>query len=112
MIDFFLFYQNEKYFELMADVRECNFRTGRILGKHFPEALVHTVHRTRACSTRPMDSMDLCFRKTLPWNSTRAEVAFSNSCHSLRNISHIYKKRRKNLPNSCGLLFRNVIPAQ
>ena len=35
----------------MATDRECNFRTGRILGKHFPEALVHTVHRTSAVGT-------------------------------------------------------------
>ena len=61
----------------MAAVRECNFRTGRILGKHFPEALVHTVQRTRACGTRPMDSMDLCFRKTLSQNSSRAEIRHS-----------------------------------
>ena len=67
-------HQNEKNFERMADVRECNFRTGRILGQHFPEALVHTVHRTRAYGTRPMDSMDLCFRKTLSQNSPRAEI--------------------------------------
>ena len=37
-----------------------DFRTGRILGKHFPEAQVHTVHRTSAVGTSPMDSMDEC----------------------------------------------------
>ena len=68
----------------MSNFREMSdFRSGIILGKHFPEALVHTVHRTSACGTRPMDSMDLCFRKTLSQNSPRAEVAFSNSCHLL-----------------------------
>ena len=46
---FLLFYKYLRIiFEQMAAVRECNFRTGRIPGKHFPEALVHTVHRTSA----------------------------------------------------------------
>ena len=61
-----------------------DFRTGRILGKRFPEAQVHTVHRTSAAGTSPMDSMDECFRKMLSQNSPRAEVAFSISCHSLK----------------------------
>ena len=61
-----------------------DFRTERILGKRFPEALVHTVHRTRAFGTRPLDSMDLCFRKMLSQNSPRAEVAFSNT--AIRSI--------------------------
>ena len=60
-----------------------DFRTGRILGKRFPEAQVHTVHRTSAAGTSPMDSMDECFRKMLSQNSPRAEVAFSNSCNLL-----------------------------
>ena len=60
-----------------------DFRTGRILGKHFPEAQVHTVQRTSAEGTSPVDSMDECFRKKLSQNSPRTEVAFSNSCHSL-----------------------------
>ena len=54
-----------------------DFSTGRILGKRFPEAQVHTVHRTSAAGTSPMDSMDECFRKTLSHNSARAEIAFS-----------------------------------
>ena len=32
----------------MAADRECNFSTGGILGKRFPEAQVHTVNRTSA----------------------------------------------------------------
>ena len=80
----------------MADVRECNFRTGRILGKRFPEAQVHTVHRTSAAGTSPKDSMDECFRKTLSQHSPRAEVAFSNICHSLK-VFLILIKKKKNL---------------
>ena len=79
----------------MAAVRECNFRTGRILGKRFPEAQVHTVHRTSAAGTSPMDSMDECFRKMLSQNSPRAEVAFSNSCHSLKIFLVFIKKKKK-----------------
>ena len=84
----------------MAAVRECNFRTGGILGKHFPEALVHTVHRTSAAGTSPMDSMDEGFRKMLSQNSPRAEVAFSISCHSLNmKICKVYEicKHHENL---------------
>ena len=74
----------------MATDRECNFRTGRILGKRFPEALVHTVHRTRACGTRPMDSMDLCFRKTLSDNSTHAEIRhFKQDAALLKLVGHV-----------------------
>ena len=54
-----------------------DFSTGEISGKGFPDAQVHTVHRTSAVGTSPMDSMDECFRKTLSQNSPRAEVAFS-----------------------------------
>ena len=54
-----------------------DFSMGRIPGKRFPEAQVHTVHRTSAVGTSPMDSMDECFRKMLSQNSPRAEVAFS-----------------------------------
>ena len=83
----------------MAAVRECNFRTGRILGKRFPEAQVHTVHRTSAAGTSPMDSMDECFRKTLSRNSPRAEVAFSISFHSfnmkVRKIHQFFEKSEK-----------------
>ena len=32
----------------MLDSRECNFAMGTILGKGFPQALVHTVHSTCA----------------------------------------------------------------
>ena len=68
----------------MATDRKCNFRKGRMMGKRLPEPQVHTVHRTSAAGTSPMDSMDECFRKMLSQNSPRAEVAFSNSCQSLK----------------------------
>ena len=74
-----------------------DFRTGRILGKRFPEAQVHTVHRTSAAGTSPMDSMDECFRKMLSQNSPRAEVAFSNICHSLKVFLILIKKEEKSI---------------
>ena len=74
------------HIERMAVVRECNFSTGKILGKHFPEALVHTVHRTRAYGTRPMDSMDLCFRKTLSQNFPHAEIRHLRTFMFIVNI--------------------------
>ena len=79
----------------MAADRECNFSTGGILGKRFPEALVHTVHRTRAYGTRPMDSMDLCFRKTLSQNSSRAEIRHWSTAQlgPQQNIPHNIEER-------------------
>ena len=81
-----------------------DFRTGRILGKRFPEAQVHTVHRTSAVGTSPVDSMDECFRKTLSQNSPRAEVAFSNICHLLKIFLIFDKKEEKSI-----IAFRIVI---
>ena len=51
--------------------------------------------RTSAVGTRPMDSMDECFRKMLSQNSPRAEVAFSNICQSLKSKKN-FKKIQKN----------------
>ena len=44
--------------------RECNFAMGTILGKDFPQALVHTVHSTCACGKPfpmivPMAKLDI-----------------------------------------------------
>ena len=44
--------------------RECDFTIGTILGKGFPQALVHTVHSTCACGKPfskifPMAKLDI-----------------------------------------------------
>ena len=76
---------NWKVWPFICSVRHAlsDFSMGRILGKHFTEAQVHTVHRTSAAGMSPIDSMDECFRKMLSQNSPHADVAFSISCHLL-----------------------------
>ena len=73
-IFFWKIFFSPKFFCWHGSFRECNFRTGTILGKGFPEALVHTVHSTRAFGTRAVNSMHLCFRKTLSQNCPCAEI--------------------------------------
>ena len=47
--DEFFFKHFKVEFLLHNASRECNFAMGTILGKDFPQALVHTDHSTCAC---------------------------------------------------------------
>ena len=64
------------HIEWMATVRECNFRTGRILGKRFPNIL-------------PVRKLDIS-TKLMEWNS---KVPWEYSGIKVRNMPYIKKRK-------------------
>ena len=65
------------YHHLKAKLGMSNFAMGTIMGKGFPQALVHTVHSTRAFVTCAMNCMHLCLWKTLSQDCPHGEIRHS-----------------------------------
>ena len=76
---------------------------GTISGMGFAQALVHTVHSTRAFGTRAMNCMHLCLCKTHSRDCPHAEIR-----HSLI-AAHYSRHGEKCFPSYRGLCVNEII---
>ena len=87
---------------MMQCLGMSNFSMGTILGKDFPQALVHTVHSTCAFGTRAMNCMHLCLWKTLSQDCPHGEIRHLCTEISKRRtiMQATVKQPTKNSPNA------------